>query len=56
MLLIGDERAAIERSRAEIAEKAQRDAIPRLLGLGLTIEQVASALSLSVEQVNQYLK
>lgn len=50
------ERATIERERAEIAEKAQQDAIPRLLGLGLSVEQVASALSLSVEQVTQGLK
>jgi len=28
LLLIGDERAALERERAEKAEQAQRDAIP----------------------------
>jgi Uma2 family endonuclease len=44
LLLIGSE-------RAEIAEKAQRDAIPRLLGFGLTIEQIASALDMPLEQV-----
>jgi Uma2 family endonuclease len=63
LLLIGSERAEIEheraqqeRERAEVAEKAQQDAIPRLLELGLSVEQVASALSLSVEQVSQSLK
>lgn len=33
------------------AEQARRDAIPRLLGLGLSIEQVAQALGLSIEEV-----
>ncbi|AFZ05336.1 response regulator receiver protein [Oscillatoria nigro-viridis PCC 7112] len=31
--------------------QARRDAIPRLLGMGLSVEQVAEALSLSVEEV-----
>ncbi len=48
------ERAETERERAEIAEKAQRDAIPRLLGLGLTVEQIASALSLPVQEVRSF--
>jgi Uma2 family endonuclease len=48
------ERAQRESERAQIAEKAQRDAIPRLLGLGLTIEQIASALSLSTEEVRLF--
>ena len=65
LLLIGDERAELERlrgeqqrERAESAEQARqaefqarRDAIPRLLGMGLSAEQVAEALSLSVEEV-----
>ncbi len=65
LLLIGDERAELEklrgeqqRERADSAEQAQqaeaqarRDAIPRLLGMGLSAEQVAEALSLSVEEV-----
>jgi DNA-binding NarL/FixJ family response regulator len=65
LLLIGDERAQLERlrgeqqrERAESAEQARqaefqarRDAIPRLLGMGLSAEQVAEALSLSVEEV-----
>jgi Uma2 family endonuclease len=40
--------------RVEIAERSQREAIPRLLGLGLTPEQVAEALGLSVEEVNRW--
>jgi predicted transposase/invertase (TIGR01784 family) len=40
-----------ERQRADQAEQARRDAIPRLLGMGLSVEQVAEALGLSVEQV-----
>ena len=74
LLLIGDERAELERLRgeqqreraeqerlrAESAEQARqaefqarRDAIPRLLGMGLSAEQVAEALSLSVEEVRE---
>jgi Uma2 family endonuclease len=72
LLLIGDERAELERLRGEqqrereqerlreSAEQARqaefqarRDAIPRLLGMGLSAEQVAEALSLSVEEVSQ---
>ncbi|MEG5056605.1 Uma2 family endonuclease [Microcoleus sp. A2-C5] len=72
LLLIGDERAELERLRGEqqreIAEcaeqarqqaeqarqaefQARRAAIPRLLGMGLSAEQVAEALGLSVEEV-----
>ncbi len=67
LLLIGDERAELERLRGEqqreIAESAEqarqaefqarRAAIPRLLGMGLSTEQVAEALGLSVEEVTQ---
>jgi len=81
LLLIGDERAELERLRGEqqreIAESAEqarqqaeearqqaeqarkaefqarRDAIPRLLGMGLSAEQVAEALGLSVEEVTE---
>jgi DNA-binding NarL/FixJ family response regulator len=68
LLLIGDERAQLERlrgaqhrERAESSEQARQpefqarrdDAIPRLLGMGLSAEQVAEALSLSVEEVRQ---
>jgi hypothetical protein len=33
-----------ERQRTEQPEQARRDAIPRLLGMGLSVEQVAEAL------------
>ncbi|MEG4027720.1 MULTISPECIES: hypothetical protein [unclassified Microcoleus] len=49
-----------ELRQGESAEQARqagfgaiRDAIPRLLGMGLSAEQVAEALSLSVEEVRQ---
>lgn len=35
------------------AEQTLQDAIPRLIGLGLSAEQVAAALILSVEEVRQ---
>ena len=54
LLLTGSERAELEQERAETAEKAQRDAIPRLLELGLTVEQIASALSLPQEEVKSF--
>jgi Uma2 family endonuclease len=40
-----------ERQRAEQAEQARRDAVPKLLGMGLSAEQVAEALALSAEDV-----
>lgn len=40
-----------ERQRAEQAEQARRDAVPRLLAMGLSVEQVAEALGLSVDAV-----
>ncbi|MEH2041057.1 Uma2 family endonuclease [Nostoc sp.] len=42
-----------ERQRAELAEQARRDAIPRLLQMSLSIEQIAQALALSVEEVRR---
>ena len=39
--------------RAESAEQTRRDSIPRLLAMGLSMEQVAEALSLTVEEVRQ---
>ncbi|MDY6784818.1 MAG: Uma2 family endonuclease [Cyanobacteriota bacterium] len=54
------QRAEAERQRAEQAEQernaenfARRQAIPKLLGMGLTLEQVAEALNLSIEEVRQ---
>lgn len=40
--------------RADRIERAQQEAIPRLFGMGLSAEQVALALGLSVEEVNQW--
>lgn len=60
LLLTGSELAKLERQRAEAerqradrAEQSQRDAIPKLLSIGLSIEQVAEALSLSVDDVER---
>ncbi|USR89542.1 Uma2 family endonuclease [Phormidium yuhuli AB48] len=53
LLLTGSELAKLERQRAERAEQSQRAAIPKLLSMGLSIEQVAEALSLSVEDVER---
>ncbi len=60
LLLTGSERAEVQRVRAERAEQAQateaqarRDAIPRLLAMGLTVEQIAIALSLTVEDIRK---
>ncbi|MGB3557340.1 MAG: Uma2 family endonuclease [Geitlerinemataceae cyanobacterium] len=41
--------------RAQKAEQAQQDAIPRLLAMGLSLEQVAEALSLSVAEVEPFV-
>lgn len=38
------------------AEQARTNAIPKLLELGLNVEQVAEALSLSVENVRQFVE
>ncbi|HEY9639628.1 MAG TPA: hypothetical protein V6C57_04050, partial [Coleofasciculaceae cyanobacterium] len=38
----------------EQAEQARRDAIPRLLGLGLTADQIAEALNIAVAEVQSY--
>jgi Uma2 family endonuclease len=61
LLLTGTERAAVEQQRASLAEQAlsaeaqaRRDAIPRLLAMGLNTQQVAEALGLSVEEVSQH--
>ena len=47
------QRAEQEKQRAEQAERSQQEAIPRLLGMGLSVEQVAAALGLTVEAVKQ---
>jgi hypothetical protein len=48
------ERAEAERERADRAQQTQRNAIPQLRAMGLTVEQVAQALSLSVEDVQRF--
>ena len=57
------QRAEEERQRAELAEQeraaeaqARREAIPRLLGLGLTVEQIAAALGLPLEEVRSFMQ
>ena len=68
LLLTGTEQAAVERERAEreqqraLRAERERDertrtlqnAIPQLLAMGLNEQQVAQALSLTVEQVQQH--
>lgn len=46
-------RQAAEQAR-QAAEQARQDAIPRLLGMGLSAEQVALALGLSTEEVTNH--
>ena len=45
-------RAEQERLRAEQAEASQRAAVPRLLAMGLSVEQVAESLTLAPEMVS----
>lgn len=59
LLLWGSELAERERrekdsalQRAEQAEQARREAVSRLLGMGLSAEQVAEALGLPVEHID----
>ncbi|MBP0016047.1 MAG: Uma2 family endonuclease [Cyanobacteria bacterium SBLK] len=40
--------------RAERAERSQREAIPKLRGMGLSAAQIAEALGMSLEEVRQY--
>ncbi|MDB9524667.1 Uma2 family endonuclease [Oscillatoria sp. CS-180] len=44
-----------ERDRAEQAEQAQRAAVPKLAALGLSSEQIADTLGLTIEAVEQLL-
>ncbi len=51
------EQARVAESQArQQAELALREAIPRLLGMGLSAEQIAEALGLTVEQVKQVVQ
>jgi Uma2 family endonuclease len=68
LLLTGSEQAKVEQAKLELAqaqlqqevqarhlaEQAQQDAIPRLLQLGLTVDQIAAALGLSIAQVQYH--
>ncbi len=45
-----------EHQRAERAEQARLQAVPKLLGMGLTLEQIADALGLSIETVQQLVQ
>lgn len=47
------QQAEPERQRAEKAEQTRRNAIPKLLATGTTVEQVAQILSLTVEEVKE---
>ncbi|WP_445310766.1 hypothetical protein [Microcoleus vaginatus] len=42
-----------DRKSIDRVEQTQRDAIPQLLAMGLTVEQVAQTLFLSVENVQR---
>ncbi len=57
---IGRQQAELARQQAELAyqqeQLARREAIPNLMALGLNPEQIATALNLSLEEVNQYLQ
>ncbi len=47
------QRAELQQQRAERLEQERKEAISRLVQLGLTVQQIAAALNLSVEQVNE---
>ncbi|MDP8933844.1 MAG: Uma2 family endonuclease, partial [Cyanobacteriota bacterium] len=54
LLLTGTERASLAEQALTAEAQARRDAIPRLLAMGLNTQQVAEALGLSVEEVRQH--
>ncbi len=58
--LLSYQETEFARQQAEFArqqaEQARQDAIPRLLELGLSVEQIAAALSLSVEEVRGFVR
>ncbi|NER26341.1 MAG: Uma2 family endonuclease [Symploca sp. SIO1C4] len=51
LLLTGTERAQQAQQVLDQEAQARRDAIPKLLEMGLTVEQIAEALGLAVEEV-----
>ncbi|MEL7242178.1 MAG: hypothetical protein AAGM40_07500, partial [Cyanobacteria bacterium J06573_2] len=48
------QRADSEQQRADSERQARFNAIPQLREMGLSVEQIAQALSLSVEEVENY--
>ena len=46
------QQAEAAQQRAETAERAQKEAISKLLGMGLSAQQVAEALGVTIEEVN----
>ncbi len=50
------QRAQQESRRAERAERELQEAVPRLLGMGLTVQQVAAALNLPREEVSTIME
>ena len=54
LLLTGTELASLAEQALSAEAQARRDAIPRLLAMGLNTQQVAEALGLSVEEVRQH--
>jgi Uma2 family endonuclease len=53
LLLWSLEKAEREYQRAERERQARQEAIPKLLSMGLSVEQVAEALHLSIDEVKQ---
>jgi predicted transposase YdaD len=50
---VEQQRADAERQRADAERQARLNAVSQLLQMGLSVEQVAQTLSLSVEEVQQ---
>jgi predicted transposase/invertase (TIGR01784 family) len=44
---------AKQEAKQEVKQEVKLETVPRLLALGLSIEQVAQALELTIEQVQQ---
>ncbi|BAY14743.1 hypothetical protein NIES21_05010 [Anabaenopsis circularis NIES-21] len=44
---------AFEEAKQEIKQEVKLETVPRLLALGLSVEQIAQALDLTIEQVQQ---
>ncbi|NER51645.1 MAG: Uma2 family endonuclease, partial [Symploca sp. SIO1A3] len=46
------QQAETAQQQVETAERAQKEAISKLLGMGLSAQQVADALGVPIEEVN----